>query len=344
MDRLRPRTTGSARGGACTAPTRRRWPQGRSPHAPDLEPARHRANGRSPLRPRSPGPVSAPLRALRSGLATLPAHASCRNRDGRPVLSGILEASSSLRSSRAFCEALRERFPQGARASRPRESPGPDHGPAGRGPRFRPCTTCLADPGRRLVGSFQVLFMTLLRSGCQSSALSPPKGRGDHAEGSGEAPAFPSFGLPAPSRDAGSGRRESSNRDGPGNREETTAIRRARDRPRFIAMTRASGGRRRACIAAPSPKKTAAWMDRSATNDRIMTLHINQLKFFIPEKSWIGFLDFDRIPQTVNQGEFSLSGYGRPSGLIAMIRRLIRARTSSCGRSGNAWSRREASP
>ena len=109
-------------------------------------------------------------------------------------------------------------------------------------------------------------------------------------------------------------------------------------------MTRASGGRRRARIAAPSPKKTAAWMDRSATNDRIMTLHINQLKFFTPEKSWIGFLDFDRIPQTVNQGEFSLSGYGRPSGLIAMIRRLIRARTSSCGRSGNAWSRREASP
>ena len=185
MDRLRPRTTGSARGGARTASPRRRWPQGRSPHAPDLEPARHRANGRSPLRPRSPGPVSAPLRALRSGLATLPAHASCRNRDGRPVLSGILEASSSLRSSRAFCEALRERFPQGARASCPRESPGPDHAPAGGGPRFRPCTTCLADPGRRLVSSFQVLFMTLLRSGCQSSALSPPKGRGDHAEGSG---------------------------------------------------------------------------------------------------------------------------------------------------------------
>ena len=161
MDRLRPRTTGSARGGARTASPRRRWPRGRSPHAPDLEPARHRANGRSPLRPRSPGPVSAPLRALRSGLATLPAHASCRNRDGRPVLSGILEASSSSRSSRVFCETLR-----GASL---KERGLPVRGrvqgrimlPRARGPRFRPCTTCLADPGRRLFSSFQVLFMTL---------------------------------------------------------------------------------------------------------------------------------------------------------------------------------------
>ena len=114
-----------------------------------------------------------------------------------------------------------------------------------------------------------------------------PEGTRRPCGGLGGGAAFPSFGLPAPSRDAGSGRRESSNRDGPGNREETTAIRRERDRPRFIAMTRASGGRRRARIAAPSPKKTAAWMDRSATNDRIMILHINQLKFFTPEKSWI---------------------------------------------------------
>ena len=197
MDHLRPRTTGSARGGARTASPRRRWPRGRSPHAPDLEPARHRANGRSPLRPRSPGPVSAPLRALRSGLATLPAHASCRNRDGRPVLSGILEASSSLRSSRAFCEALRERFPQGARASCPRESPGPDHGLAARGPRFRPCTTCLADPGRHLVSSFQVLFMTLLRSGCQSSALSASEGTRRPCGGlGGRAPTSPPSAFP----------------------------------------------------------------------------------------------------------------------------------------------------
>ena len=104
-----------------------------------------------------------------------------------------------------------------------RGGPRPDHAPAGGGPRFRPCTTCLADPGRRPVGSFQVLFMTLLQPGCQSSALSPPKGRGDHAEGSGGGAAFPSFGLPAPSRDAGSGRRESPSRDGPGT---------ARKRPR----------------------------------------------------------------------------------------------------------------
>ena len=220
MDRLRPRTTGSARGGARTASPRRRWPHGRSPHAPDLEPARHRANGRSPLRPRSPGPVSAPLRALRSGLATLPAHASCRNRDGRPVLSGILEASSSLRSSRVFCETLRERFPQGARASCPQESPGPDHAPAGKRPALPAVHHMPRRPGAppRQFFSGSLYDASSVRMSIERSLAS--EGTRRPCGGLGGGAAFPSFGLPAPLRDAGSGRRESSNRDRPGNREE----------------------------------------------------------------------------------------------------------------------------